>query len=78
MHTEMELALATGAFWGAIYFIYGWRHPSKGQSKLSSAAKAAAVAFLVMALFTRACTAILPESRDGPPDCERYPGIYGC
>lgn len=78
MSSDNVYALLLGSFWGALYAVYGWTHPSPGQSKFGSAIKAAAIAFVVTALLTRGCSAILPISSDEAPECERHPSIYGC
>ena len=78
MSFNTKFAIAIGAIWAILYFIYGWNHADRGKSRFLSALKASFVAFAVMALFTRACTVIMPESFGDKQNCESLPGIYGC
>jgi hypothetical protein len=78
MSSDNKTALYTGAFWAVLAFMYGWQDARPGSSKLLAAMKAALWTFVVIALFLRGNSAILPGPGEGPADCERYPGIFGC
>ena len=78
MSSDNKIALYTGAFWAILAFVHGWQDARPGSSKLIAAVKAALWTFVSMALLMRGCSAILPRVSEGPADCERYPGIFGC